>query len=118
MKVIEAAGDSPNEVKWLRERAENYLSSESSTRRAFGLNVLRFLYKKGMISIGWFSKRRLRRLLKSDSSVPVRLAAFDLLGAILTRTGSKSGVRESNYSSILDFRTCLLYTSPSPRDRS
>ena len=111
MKVLEAAGDSSNEVKWLREQVENCLISDSSTRRAFGLNVLRFLYKKGLISIGRFSKRRVRRLLKSDSSESVRLAAFDLLGAILTRTGSKSGVRESDYSSILDFRTRMLERS-------
>jgi hypothetical protein len=116
VKILESAGDRSHEVNWLREQAENCLVSDSATRRAFGLNLLRFLYKKGLISIGWFSKRRVRGLLKADPSESVRLAAFDLLGVILTQTGSKSGVRESDYSTILGFRTRMLERSSRLRE--
>ena len=115
VKIVEAAGDSRDDVNHLQKQAENCLASDRATRRAFGLNLLRFLYKKGLISIGWFSKRRIRGLLKTDPSESVRLAAFDLLGAVLTKTGSKSGVRESDYAPILDFREKMLEKSPTLR---
>lgn len=115
-KLLEAAGDPRDEVDWLRGEAEDCLRDDSAEKRAFGLNLLRFLYKKDLISIGWFSRRRIRNLLRTDRSEPVRLAAFDLLGAILTRTGSKSGVRESDYSTILGFRTRMLERSSALRE--
>jgi len=115
MKFLEAAGDPHDEVNSLGKQAENCLSSDSSSIRAFGLNLLRFLYKKGMISMGFFLKRRIRGLLKSDPSKSVRLAAFDLLGAVLSNTGSKSGVRESDYATILDFRAKMIERSPKLR---
>lgn len=111
MKFLEVAGGSHNEVNTFQKKAENCLTGGSPLRRAFGLNLLRFLYKKEMISIGWFLKRRIRGFLKSDPSKAVRLAAFDLLGAILNRTGSKSGVSESDYSTILEFRDKMLKRS-------
>lgn len=46
----------------------------------------------------------------------MRLAAFDLLGSILSRTGSKFGVRESDYSTILEFRERMLERAPQLRE--
>lgn len=115
VKILEAAGDSREEVKWLGKQAEDCLVTSSAERRAFGLHVLRFLYKKGLLSIGWLSKRRIRTLLRVDPSESVRLAALDLLGAVLTNTGSKSGVRESDYATILRFREKMLERSPALR---
>jgi hypothetical protein len=114
-KILEAEGDPRELVDSLRKQAESCLTSESASKRTFGLHLLRFLYKKGAISIGWMSKRQIRGLLKADPSESVRLAAFDLLGAILSRTGSKSGVRESDYSTILEFREKMLERGPELR---
>src|SRR5215203_7458302 len=116
VKLLEAAGDARVDVSWLHKQAETCLTSDTAARRTFGLHMLRFLYKNGKISIGWLSKRRIRGLLRADPSQSVRLAAFDLLGAILTKTGSKSGVHESDYSTILDFRQKMLARSPRLRE--
>ncbi len=115
-KILQAAGDPRELVNSLRKQAESCLTSESASKRTFGLHLLRFLYKKGEISIRWMLKRRIRGLLKADPSESVRLAAFDLLGAILSRTGSKSGVRESHYSTILEFRERMLEWGPKLRE--
>lgn len=115
-KIVEAAGDPRELVESLRKQAVSCLSSETASKRTFGLHLLRFLYKKDLISIRWMLKRRIRALLKSDSSESVRLAAFDLLGAILSRTGSTSGVRESHYSTLLEFRERMLARAPALRE--
>ena len=111
-RILEAAGDPRELVDSLRKQAESCLTSDSASKRTFGLYLLGFLFKKGGTSI---DSTRIHGLLKADPSESVRLAAFDLLGAILKRTGSKSGVYESDYSTILEFRKKMLDRGPELR---
>lgn len=111
-RIVEAVGDPRELVDSLRKQAENCLTSDSASKRTFGLYLLGFLFKKRAIPI---DSTRIHRLLKADPSESVRLAAFDLLGAILKRTGSKSGVCESDYSTILEFRKKMLDRRPELR---
>jgi hypothetical protein len=47
VKILEAAGNSRELVDSLERQAESCLTSEVSSKRTFGLHLLRFLYKKG-----------------------------------------------------------------------
>lgn len=111
-RILEDAGDPRELVDSLRKQAESCLSSDSASKRTFGLYLLGFLFKKGAISV---DSTPIHGLLKADPSESVRLAAFDLLGAILKRTGDKSGVCESDYSTILEFRQKMLDRGPELR---
>ena len=111
VKVLDAANYHSKPMKYVYKTSNAYLQSDQPTRQTFALHVLRFLYKSGRATIGWLAKRRILGMLRSHDSLAVRLAAFDVLGAIMTQTGSRSGVKESDYSDIMDFRKQMLQRS-------
>ena len=108
VKVLDAANYQKKPMKFAYNTSLDYLKSDRPTRQAFGLHVLRFLCKANRVSLGWFAKRRILKMLRSHDDLAVRLAAFDVLGAVLTQTGSRSGVRESDYADLMDFRKEVL----------
>lgn len=111
VKVLDAANYQSKPMKFVYKTSNAFLQDDNPSRQAFALHVLRFLYKSGRATIGWFAKRRILVMLRSHESLAVRLAAFDVLGAIMTQTGSRSGVKESDYSDIMDFRKQMLQRS-------
>ena len=111
VKVLDAANYQSKPMKFVYKTSNAFLQSDHPTRQTFALHVLRFLYKSGRATIGWLAKRRILGMLRSHDSLAVRLAAFDVLGAIMTQTGSRSGVKESDYSDIMDFRKLMLQRS-------
>ena len=53
-----------------------------------------------------------------EIEVPKHLRQFMLEGAQETNLGDKKGAKKQYRYGNLHIRDCLLYTSPSPRDRS
>ena len=52
-----------------------------------------------------------------------RAAAYSVLGSSMSAMGGKLGLissalaQSSDYAHLTDYKSCLLYTSPSPRDK-
>lgn len=111
IKILDAMNNKASLLKFVYKSSIANLRCDNVSRQTVALHILRFLCKSNRASIGWFAKRRILGMLRSHQVLAVRLAALDVLGAVLTQTGSRSGVQESDYADMMDFRKQMLNRS-------
>ncbi|MBN2684291.1 MAG: toll/interleukin-1 receptor domain-containing protein [Pontiellaceae bacterium] len=108
VSLTQVRGGNPSSVSLLESKCRGWLRSNNAEQRAIALNTLRFLAKGGLVAELGEAKKDAHYAFQTETSLAVRLAALDFLGAIGSSDNPLSMVSEFEQQQITDFRSRLI----------
>ena len=106
--LLEHDGVSVDKTSLLLDQCPKWISRGTSEQRVIGLNIMKSLFKAGWVQPSRDLETELTRLLSQETSLAVRLAALDFLGAMGLTTNPLGQIPASESKQILEFRAELM----------
>jgi len=117
LKLLETDENSHKNICLVTNKAFDWIRTDSSENKAIGLNVLRFLFKRQDIIYSRDLLEEVLDIFLSNTTLAVKLAALDFLGAMNTTPNPMTRVSTVEAGRIARFRSNLMeYMNTSQRD--
>jgi hypothetical protein len=106
--LLETEGRSLKGLNLLRNKSVEWIRSSSSEKKTIGLNTLRLLFKSHHLPYSQDLLDKVCDVFFSDTSLAVKLAALDFLGAMSTTPNPMTHVSNAETKRITRFRSELM----------
>lgn len=108
LKLLEAEGKSHDTVSSLCAKSLDWMRAHNSDKKAVGLNTARFLFKGQHLAYSAELLHKVVDILFSDTSLAVKLAALDFLGAMSTTPNPLTRLSPDAAAELTHFRSELM----------